>query len=126
MKIIKRYFDICDRALFRIDSTMDYDRTIEALTSLANAVDDCEDDVDWCLGECGECTLDSLMIGAYWFCTDYHGGQWSPEYALQCAIGSFFNPGMTSLEDETSEKYVYDALAAMHPSAMVSELSAPS
>jgi hypothetical protein len=49
----------------------------------------------------------------YAFCTDFHGGQWSPEYARLCRLGRFFKPGRAwvgfkSLSDEG--KAIYSGL----------------
>ena len=50
----------------------------------------------------------------YAFATDYHGGQWSPEYAIFGRLHSIgFNPGMmgVSYDDLTDNgKYIYDNL----------------
>jgi len=116
MNHMKRLLDVTNRALFRIDSTLDYARTLDALELLANKVDEFEGDSEslwWMEGD--YCDLSSLMIGVYWFCCDYHGGQWSPEYRLQCTIGQFFSPGMSSgPEPESSEIEAYNALERMH------------
>ena len=108
---IERIFEIVDKALFYINSTLDYSRTVEAITLLANTVreEETEEDV-WYIGELGMASLDSLLIGAYWFFCDYHGGQNSEEYATLCAIGEIFSPGMSGgVEEDTSEKCVYKA-----------------
>ena len=107
---IKRLFEVVDKALFYINSTLDYSRTVEAITLLANTVhnEETEEDV-WSIGEFDMASLDSLLIGAYWFFSDYHGGQNSEEYATLCAIGEVFNPGMSSgPEEDTAEKCVYE------------------
>ena len=109
MRNISRLFNIIERSLFYTDSSLDYGRTIGALERLSSLVEEASD-VDWYIGECGCCTLDSLLVGAYWFCTDYHGGQGSDEYRLHCNIGSYFDPGMSSLERDSSEFDVYQAL----------------
>lgn len=111
-----RLFNILNRALFRIDSNLSYSRAVEAIGLLSSSVEDDEtDESDWYLGESGECTLDSLLVGSYWFFVDYHGGQDSPEYRAQCIIGRIFNPGMSSLEEETSEQDVYNAWVDLSP-----------
>ena len=112
MRNIKRLFDIVDRSIFRVDSDLGYDRTLSALCRLADCIDNA-DDVDWFLGECGSCSLDSLMVGAYWYCVHYHSGQASVEYALQCGISEFFSPNATSLERDSSEFDVYVGLAVL-------------
>lgn len=109
---IKRLYDVVDRALFRADSKLSYSRTLEALERLATEVSKTETDCDvWSIGECGNATLDSLIVGAYWFLGDYHGGQGSAEYRVLCGLGSIFSPGWTSgPEDDSVEKCVYEAL----------------
>ena len=113
MRNIKRLFNVAQRSIFRNDSTLDYDRTLAALERLANAVNDYEGDTDWYLGESCECTLDSLLAGAYWYCVHYHGGMGSDEYRLQCAIGNFFDPRCSSLERDSSEFDAYVGLAVL-------------
>jgi len=80
----------------------------EALQTLCRAIKD-EDETNWSLGEFGECTLDSLLIGAYWALSEWHAGQSSPEYAALCSIGGIFSPGMSSppTSDEESEYWPY-------------------
>lgn len=121
IKNITRIFNVIDRSLFTIDPPLDYDRTIEAITKLANMVHEFDASDDgyelWSIGEFGHASLDNLLIGAYWFCCDYHGGQSSPEYACQCAIGQVFSPGMSSLDhdEESSELTTYQALETICP-----------
>ena len=62
-----------------------------ALIDLAHAIT-AEEETDWSLGEFLECSLDSLIVGAYWSLTEWHGGQSSPEYAALCALGNNENP----------------------------------
>lgn len=71
-----------------------------------------EEETDWCMGEGGECTLDSFLIGAYWSLTEWYGGQASDEYAALCAIGSIFSPGCTSAptSDDEPEYWPYVAV----------------
>jgi hypothetical protein len=109
---IERLFNVANRALFRLDSTLSYQRTLEAIERLSQEVLDTETDEDvWYIGEFGDCTLDSLIVGAYWFLTDYHAGMHSLEYRVLSRLGEVFNPGMTSgPEPETSEVEVYKAL----------------
>jgi hypothetical protein len=69
------------------------------LIELCDAIN-ADDETDWSLGESLECSLDDLLIGAYWALTEWHGGQSSPEYRALCAIGSIFSPGMSSTPTE--------------------------
>lgn len=114
-KNIVRYFDIINHSLFRIDGKLSYKRTLKAFKRLVEEIEkvDTEEDV-WCLGETGETTLDNLLVGAYWFLTDHHGGQDSLEYEVQCVIGRIFNPGMSCLEEDSGEKAVYEQLEQLH------------
>lgn len=56
-----------------------------------------------------------VLIGAYWFCIDYHGGMWSDEYRLQCLISRVYQPGPREdgTEPESCEHDVYGALVAL-------------
>ena len=107
-----RIHGIIDRSLFYRDPPLTYQKTMKAIEILADLIHDYEYDTEciWYIGESGSCTLDSLIIGAYWFFVDYHGGQNSDEYRTQCVIGQVFSPGMSSLEDDSCEKDVYKAL----------------
>lgn len=80
----------------------------EALQSLCSAIKG-EEETNWSLGDGLECTLDSLLVGAYWALTHWHAGQSSQEYATLCAIGGIFSPGCTSAptSNEESEYWPY-------------------
>lgn len=108
---IERLFNVVNRALFR-STTLNYQRTLEAIERLAQEILDTEtDETVWYIGEFGVCTLDTLLVGAYWFLTDYHAGQASLEYRVFSRLGEIFSPGMTDgPEPETSEVDVYEAL----------------
>ena len=112
MKNITRLFNVLDKAIFRVDSTLDYGRVLEGLERLAEFVE-AADDVDWSIGCDSSVGLDSLIIGAYHYCVDYHGGQWSGEYRLQCILGGIYNPNGNSLQRDSSEFDVYVELAIM-------------
>lgn len=119
MKIesITRKFDLINKSLFRSDSELDYDDTIEAITELANMIDDYDGETEkiWYIGDGSECDMVSLLVGAYWYASDWHGGQYSDEYAMLSAIGSVYRPGMACLEDEGAERDVYNALEVKNP-----------
>lgn len=119
LEAITYLHDMVENSLFMISATVsDYNGTIELLQRLAELADEWESEDDdnsdlWAVGEYGHASLDNLMIGVYWFCTEYHSGQNSAEYALLSAVGSFFSPGMSSgPEDETSEKDVFNAMVS--------------
>ena len=111
---------ILNSACFRLDGP-EIDLP-EALITLANAIHENEtDESTWSLGEFLECDLGSLLIGAYWALSEWHGGQWSPEYAAMCAIGRVYRPGCgaNGPEPDSSEATAYETcnewFAARHP-----------
>lgn len=115
-KNINRFFRVVSKSLFRIDGTLSYQRTLEAIQRLCQEIQKVDTDEDvWYIGEFSDTTLDSLIVGAFWFMTDYHGGQNSIEYITYSALGDIFKPGMTSgPEPESSEKDVYEMLELKH------------
>jgi len=108
---IERLFNVVSRALFRIDSNMSYSRTLVALERLAEEVHSTDTDESiWYLGE-SEVPLTDILVGAYWFLVDYHGGQGSDEYRVSCVIGKVYSPGIESGPTEgTGESDTYSAL----------------
>jgi len=79
----------------------------QALINLCNAIEGCQD-VDWYLGEGEETDLASLIIGAYWSLSEWHGGQSSNTYQALCALGGVFHPGMAcGPEEDSVEKNIY-------------------
>jgi hypothetical protein len=118
-KNIQRLFKVISKALFRIDSSLTYERTLEALERLAVVLHntDTEEDV-WYIGENSDTTLDNLIIGAYWFCADYHGGQSSKEYRVLSVLGDVYKPGCTSgPEEDSTERDVYEQLEMLFEGA---------
>lgn len=114
---IRWLFGIIDRSLFQINPPLNYDRTIEAITLLADMVNDCEpEDGDnselWAIGEYGATNLESLIPGAYWFCVHYSGNEFSLEYACCCALGQIYSPGPIAKgpEPDSCESETYNAL----------------
>lgn len=99
---------IIKSSLFRLDGPQI--DLCESLIELCEAINR-EDKTNWNLGEFDDCTLADLLIGAYWSLTEWHWGQWSPEYAALCAIGSIFSPGMSCspTSEEEPEFYPYQA-----------------
>jgi hypothetical protein len=102
------FLEIVASELFRIDGpAIDLP---EVLLELAAAIKS-EEETNWELGECGACCLSDFLAGAYWSLTEWHAGQWSPEYAALCALGGIFRPGCTSAPEsaEESEWAAYEA-----------------
>ena len=98
--------------LFTTTAEPDYERCLELIEALA----------DWLSGggfEPGETMRDAewhdVIAGAYWFCRDYHSGQTSDEYRLQCILSHVYSPGpcCNGPEPETCEADVYFALEVL-------------
>jgi hypothetical protein len=109
---MKRLQEVVCRALAS-NSSMSYERTMLAIEKMVNMVSHTEEPM-WDNEEFG-ISLDSLIVGAYWFCSDYHGGQWSPEYRALSALGKVFKPGPLAASSslEGGEEIVYEALQAL-------------
>jgi len=85
----------------------------EALALLGEAIRGNDTDENtWSLGECLECDLGSLIVGAYWALTEWHAGQSSPEYRALSILGEIFSPGTTSgPELESAESIAYELVS---------------
>ena len=89
----------------------DYDRSLELIEALA----------DWIAGDGfkpAENTVaewPDVLIGAYWFCVNYHSGMSSDEYRLQCSISHVYSPGPCEAgpEPDSSSANVYAALVEL-------------
>ena len=68
----------------------------------------------WDDADCdARCTLFDLAAGLYWYCSDWHSGQWSDEYSIMSArLG--YTPGRSesSAADAGEDaQHVYDMIA---------------
>jgi len=104
---IKRYYRVIDNSLFMVTGKLDYDRLTLAITQLAIAINEFDDDNDdmWSIGEYGSCDLASFIVGAYWHFTEWHSGQWSKGYEALSALGRIFSPNM-SMPEPDNEAYI--------------------
>lgn len=109
---IEAVFGAISDSLFTIHPRLAPNRIPHALRLLCKLIemDDSDDESIWYIGESSHCCLADLLPGAYWYFTDYHEGQASESYATLCALGSIFSPGMSSLDEDSSEFDVYQAL----------------
>ena len=112
-----RLHRIIDRSLFLTSGRLTYSRVLEAIRLLARILHEGEtDESTWYIGEFRSADLASLIVGAYWFCADYHAGQGSAEYATLSALGTIYpveSTGMVSgPEPDSCEIDVYSALVA--------------
>jgi len=108
------FSSILHSELFRLGGVkIDLPESILALRSAIESEYDENDDscAMWYLGESGECCLSDFIAGSYWSLTEWHAGQFSPEYAALCALGQIFKPGMTSPPENEDEPEwtAYDA-----------------
>ena len=100
---ITRLHTVIYTNIHTLDQTLDYDRILEGLIVLANAVDAFEGETEeiWYIGEGYEC-LDDIITGAYWHLTEWHGGQASKSYAAMCALGSIYSPNMECADEDNA------------------------
>ena len=112
LKTIKLIHALCERNLFTTD-TLGYDKTIESLSTLADAIEAYGGDTEslWSIGEFGNATIQDMIVGAHWFSAHYSGGQNSAEYALGCATGTIYQPGC---ETENENDSTYQALVELY------------
>jgi hypothetical protein len=105
------YNAIMQSDVFRLDGpSIDLPR---ALTLLGQALHKYElPEGIWCsLGEFSEACLGDLVAGAYWACSEWHGGQFSDTYAALCSLGQVFSPNMSDAPDpEESEFTAYELI----------------
>tara|TARA_R110000822_G_scaffold113667_7_gene244911 strand:- start:3028 stop:3381 length:354 start_codon:yes stop_codon:yes gene_type:complete len=100
---------IMQSSIFRLDGP-EID-ILDALQTLCDCINNDPMETDWSIGESLECSLDDLIVGAYWAFTECHAGQCSQSYSVMCTIGSIFSPGCTSLaEDECGEKTAHELI----------------
>ncbi len=97
-------------AIFRLNGPeIDFPEAIIALCDAINA----EEETDWYMGECLECSLSDLIPAAHWALSEWHAGQSSMLYAALCATGSIFKPGMSAgPEPGSAEESAYEMISA--------------
>jgi hypothetical protein len=59
-----------------------------------------------------DCDLFDLAEGLYWYCNDYHTGQWSDEYSVLSALDYSPSPLADGVEEGSAAHAVYMQLAA--------------
>ena len=113
---IKKLHSEIERGLFYRDSDLSYEEVIDRISDLSNSILEYPGEAeDWLyIGETSAATPDSIIVGAFWHLTEWHGGQSSNSYAALCSCGAVFSPGMTSgPEPESADMDVYEALETM-------------
>ena len=97
----------------------DYHKTTCGIILLADQLSEHESISTWLdIGEFGEFTLADLVVGGFWFYTDYHGGQASPEYRALSSLGGVYSPGMTHGPDTEGELAAYQMLEDLSKSSI--------
>ncbi len=115
---IRKLHSVIESNLFHRnpEPRLSYSRLTHAIDLLSRIVHDYpgESDCIWAIGEFSGCSVDSLIVGAYWHFTEWHSGQSSDGYRALSNLGDVFSPGMTSgPEPDTTENDVYLALDAI-------------
>lgn len=112
LRKIERLTNLIGSSLMRTDCSLSYARTLDAIRTLCCAIHTTEtDEGTWEIGA-HLLPLSDLIVGAYWFCADYHGGQRSIEYQTLSALSEIYAPGCceSGPETDSSSSDVYAAL----------------
>lgn len=112
LEAIEEKFNLLQKSIMFEDGTLSYDEIQDELINLCQLIEELHgyDESLWSIGEYTDCTLDSLIVGAFWHFTEWHDGQESKSYAILCALGSIFSPGMSTLDEDSPEFGVYECL----------------
>ena len=97
-------------------SNLGYARTLEAIKQLRLALKSSDVDESVRQDEGNLLPITSIIVGAYWFCAHNNAGQGSDEYSVLSVLD--YEPGALERgpEYDTSEHYVYCALADLRNS----------
>lgn len=111
-KAIERYHKVVTNSLANRHSKLSYQRTLLAIERLCVHVSKTDtDETVWYIGEHTVATLDSLIVGAFWYTAENYSGMGSAEYALHCRLSDIYEPNMSNgCEPESSESEVYELL----------------
>jgi len=104
------------QSILTIEPSLTYDEIREKFIELCNALHDTEtDETVWSIGEFDHATLDDLIIGAFWHYSEWHTGQFSPEYMTYCVLGTIYSPNMECAPENSEDSGfdVYHALAGL-------------
>lgn len=106
-QIEKQYNRIIHSDIFRQDGyRIELCEELDILVDLINTTE--TDETVWCIGEGWECTLDELIVGAYWSLTEWHDGKGI--YATLCNLSTIFSPGMTDGPESYGEETAYELI----------------
>ena len=113
---IERLHKVIENSLFMTTGNLNYDRITDAIIKLANVINDYDeiDEFTWYIGQDSNCCIANLIVGAFWHYTEWHGGQWSKEYAALSQLGLIFSPGFAyGPEPDSGEFDAYQMLNDM-------------
>lgn len=113
---IRALHSAIEKSLFRIDGRWDYYQITNAIDLMARLILAYSDETDevWAIGSYTECSLDCLIIAAYWHYSHWHDGMCSDEYMALDALGRLYSPGMTSEPQRDDPEWdCYDQLNRM-------------
>lgn len=109
MKAIKALFNTVQSDILFTDEYNEIQDNLIKLCELINEYEGLTESL-WYVGEFSDCTLDELLIGAYWHFTEWHEGQDSKSYSTLCALGSVFTPNCSTLDKDSPAHNVYKCL----------------
>lgn len=90
----------------------DYDVALEHIEALLDwlIIDGFKPDpIETCL------SWEDVVSGSYWFFADYHSGQTSDEYRIQCKASEIYHPGPMECgpEEDSAAEMFYEALESL-------------
>ena len=111
IETITAIFKELETSIYTINPVLSYDDLAPEFISLCEAIEVFNGDTEeWIyIGESGYCSIDDLLIGAFWHFSEWHSGQNSLSYAALSALGGIYDPNMESAPDE-GENDCYDLL----------------
>jgi len=111
-KNIERYHQVVVNSLANRHSKLSYNRTLVAISRLCTELSKTKtDETVWYIGQDTLASLDSLIVGAFWFTAEHYSGQGSVEYKVHCELSGIYKPNMSNgVEPESSESDVYELL----------------
>ena len=104
------------KSIMSVEPVFTYAELHEKIIELCNLINKL-DDVDWHDEQYGE-TLDSIVVGAFWHYSEWHGGQNDITYSALSQLGTIYSPGMTSgVEEGSGEESIYQQLEQLAESS---------
>lgn len=94
---IEKLYEQIEKSIFTIEPVFNYSELALKFVELSQAIKNFDGKTEeWIyLGEGNFCSLDDMIIGAYWHFTNWHAGQSSDSYLALSSLGEVFDPGMS-------------------------------